>query len=197
MSDSDSPLELCYRCRKGPPETKKTLYECQYCPLMWHETCLSPPFNLVFEKNWMCPQHHEHLLSSRNRRSSAEIQLNNEIMMFETADEIMKYGGVVYSVSAKAIEDEFLRYTRRFRRYSSKSAFYVNKENTPPENECDESSSEYIETEVDGIQMLLDAAAETENYPSEEEDPEHRKYKAIEELVNLVGEDALLEMLSR
>lgn len=129
MSDSDSPLELCYRCRKGPPETKKTLYECQYCPLMWHETCLSPPFNLVFEKNWMCPQHHEHLLvkclnenktfsnlinqSSRNRRSSAEIQLNNEIMMFETADEIMKYGGVVYSVSAKAIEDEFLRYTRR------------------------------------------------------------------------------------
>ncbi|EIE87100.1 hypothetical protein RO3G_11811 [Rhizopus delemar RA 99-880] len=118
-------------------------------------------------------------------------------MMFETADEIMKYGGVVYSVSAKAIEDEFLRYTRRFRRYSSKSAFYVNKENTPPENEGDESSSEYIETEVDGIQMLLDAAAETESYPSEEEDPEHRKYKAIEELVNLVGEDALLEMLSR
>lgn len=37
--------------------------------------------------------------------------------MYETADEIMKYGGVTYSVPAKSIEDEFLKYTRRYEEY--------------------------------------------------------------------------------
>ncbi|CAO3676969.1 unnamed protein product [Rhizopus stolonifer] len=149
----------------------------------------------------MCPRHHEHLLSSRNR-SQADLDLQEEITMYETADEIMKYGGVTYSVPAKSIEDEFLKYTRRFRRYSSQSAFFVDNQCPLLEPNHKELSSEHNGikadgTEADGIQMLLDAAVEVENQSSEVQTPEDKKYKAIEELVNLIGENNLLEMLSK
>ncbi|KAG1472694.1 hypothetical protein G6F56_001392 [Rhizopus delemar] len=118
--------------------------------------------------------------------------------MYETADEIMKYGGVTYSVPAKSIEDEFLKYTRRFRRYSSQSAFFVDNQNSLLKPNHKEPSSEHNGgTEADGIQMLLDAAVEVENQSSEVQTPEDKKYKAIEELVNLIGEDNLLEILSK
>ncbi|ORE01750.1 hypothetical protein BCV72DRAFT_245690 [Rhizopus microsporus var. microsporus] len=116
--------------------------------------------------------------------------------MFETADEVMRYGGTVYSVPAKTIEDEFIRYSRRFRRYSSNSAFYINKGNEYSLNNCNQTSIQYGTAQSDGIQMLLDAAAEAEQL-SIKEDAEQKKYKAIEELISIVGEDTLIEMLSR
>ncbi|CAO3670841.1 hypothetical protein G6F70_007115 [Rhizopus microsporus] len=193
---SDSQPEICYRCRKGPPETKRELFRCNYCSLLWHTSCLSPPFNLVSGKDWMCPQHHEHLQPSKHRRSSAAVELNDEIVMFETADEVMRYGGAVYSVPAKTIEDEFIRYSRRFRRYSSNSAFYISKGNEYNSDNRDQTSIQSGTTQPDGIQMLLDAAAEAEQL-SIKEDAEQKKYKAIEELISIVGEDTLIEMLSR
>ncbi|KAI9279291.1 hypothetical protein BY458DRAFT_46273 [Sporodiniella umbellata] len=108
----------------------------------------------------------------------------------------MKYGGITYSVPAKSIEDNFLKYSRRFRRYSSQSAFYVDDQNKLARPIANAINGQDINPKSDGLQMLLDAALEIEGQTPEKPNPEEKKYRAIEELVSLIGEDNLLEMLS-
>jgi len=45
-------------CRAG------LLLQCDYCPLLFHLDCLSPPLTALPSGRWMCPNHVEHALVS-------------------------------------------------------------------------------------------------------------------------------------
>lgn len=63
------PVKTCFKCvrscRKAP------LIQCDYCPLLYHADCLSPPLTTLPTTRWMCPNHvephlEEKLLQSAN-----------------------------------------------------------------------------------------------------------------------------------
>lgn len=55
----------CKSCRIGP------LVQCDYCPLLFHMDCLTPPLTSLPTGRWMCPNHVEHFLDEHMVRSNS------------------------------------------------------------------------------------------------------------------------------
>ncbi|KAI8982697.1 hypothetical protein BDB01DRAFT_793856 [Pilobolus umbonatus] len=170
-------MSLCYRCRKSCQEI-----ECDYCHSYWHRACVDEPIH----RPWICPRHPEH---SQIVMDCHDIP--DDVVTFEETEEISKYGGIVYSIPAKSIENEFLQYAKRYRSHVDSS-----NEDTEDYTETEE-WLENISTHHDyyGIQMLLDAASKDEDVHMVDME-EQQRYEAIEELIRLKGEDFLLKVLS-
>ncbi|CAO3640277.1 unnamed protein product [Mucor hiemalis] len=136
------------------------------------------------------------------------------IESFEEADEIVKYGGVVHEITEETIENDFLVYTKRYREFNC-PAKDDTEQNWGNSSEDDEitvklEAEEWLDgvnpfeqhdTNSNGIQMLLDAASRRSNKPNDSEnididERQFEQFEAIQELINLKGEDTLLELLT-
>lgn len=57
------PAKTCFYCRKSCK--KAPLIACDYCPLYFHQDCLDPPMTALPTGLWMCPNHPEQFIVSR------------------------------------------------------------------------------------------------------------------------------------
>lgn len=139
------------------------------------------------------------------------------IESFEEADEIVKYGGVAHNITEEAIENDFLVYAKRYRQFNRSEKDVKEQKSEEDEVTVKLEAEEWLDslttfepygTNYDGIQMLLDASSVSNRSSDKSEinnsrqdidldDRQHEQFEAIQELINLKGEDTLLELLSQ
>ncbi|XP_076452960.1 PHD finger protein 12-like [Babylonia areolata] len=93
------PAKLCFTCSKscriGP------LIQCDYCPLLFHMDCLTPPLTSLPSGRWMCPNHVEHFLDEYMVRSNS---LTERIKLWD------RFTGIVDQDTVKL---DFLKHVHR------------------------------------------------------------------------------------
>ncbi|KAI9477861.1 MAG: hypothetical protein EXX96DRAFT_568470 [Benjaminiella poitrasii] len=198
---------VCYRCRKASTESSP-LINCNYCTLFWHVECLIQPMTSIPD-DWKCPRHQERSHTRKYKKKTlngnvVKVIQQEDDMTFHEANNIVKYGSVVYSIPVSSIEADFLNYARKCREHAAA------KNNKEQYEKTLEHAEQWLNNIAsfqlyDGIQMLLDAANydtnqtslyDNENTLLELDKEEYDKLEAIEQLIRLKGEDNLLKELS-
>ncbi|KAI7897697.1 uncharacterized protein BX663DRAFT_527245 [Cokeromyces recurvatus] len=113
---------VCYRCRKAGT-VYSPLISCNYCTLFWHLDCLIQPMSNIPE-DWKCPRHQERSHTRKHKKKTlngniVKIVQQEDNMSFHEANDIVKYGSVIYSLPTSSIENDFLNYARKFVLYNN------------------------------------------------------------------------------
>lgn len=164
----------------------------------------------------MCPRHQKPFdPKKRNIKLSSKSKARMDIIeSFEEADEIVKYGGVAHNITEEAIENDFLVYAKRYRQFNRSEKDVKEQKSEEDEVKIKLEAEEWLDslttfdsygTNYDGIQMLLDASSRSSDKSEinnsrqdiDLDDRQHEQFEAIQELINLKGEDTLLELLSQ
>ncbi|KAI7863050.1 hypothetical protein BDF14DRAFT_1847324 [Spinellus fusiger] len=135
LKDKDGRFIICYRCRKTA--VAAPMVGCDYCPLYWHMDCLDPPMCIPpnVTRNWMCPNHAEHAMPRRRTQrhpiiveskyhsiyNHGDIEIISDdstdsvhtLEDEENIDQLAACGGVIYRLSAKVIQVDFMEYAKR------------------------------------------------------------------------------------
>ncbi|KAJ8348687.1 hypothetical protein SKAU_G00272760 [Synaphobranchus kaupii] len=91
------PVKVCFSCNRSC--RLAPLIQCDYCPLLFHMDCLSPPLTAMPTGKWMCPNHSEHIvLNQRN------MTLTNRCQLFDRFQDRM---------SQHAVKVDFLQRVHR------------------------------------------------------------------------------------
>ncbi|OBZ84612.1 hypothetical protein A0J61_07337 [Choanephora cucurbitarum] len=198
---------ICYRCREQLREHgKKPYITCKYCTVSWHIDCLIQPSHTPIPDtlDWRCPQHQERAHTTKQRVKgkdgrTVKVQHTSEDITFHEAENIVKYGGVVYGIPTWHIENEFLDFAAKRRRAMTLDRDYK------------DSTEEWINSlpvdfpvyktkeQQQGVEMLLEAAhhVNTNKRQIELDEDEYKRMEAIDQLIKLKGgEDELLKILS-
>ncbi|KAI8642423.1 hypothetical protein BD408DRAFT_416495 [Parasitella parasitica] len=168
----------------------------------------------MLDKDWKCPQHDGRSYARKRKLIKKHDQIikveqPKEDLTFLEADKIIDYGGIVHSIKSSEIESDFLNYARRYRNHQS--LCNVKRHIELEASEWLESLQSFQFQDIpqfqnNGIQMLLDAANmdDSLSMSSQSTIPEevvlinnfnYERYQAIEELINLKGQDKLTSLL--
>lgn len=73
------PAKLCFSCSKSCK--RAPLISCDYCSLFFHQDCLDPPMTALPAGRWMCPNHPQHFIVSRQSFDHHENILNKFLLL--------------------------------------------------------------------------------------------------------------------
>ncbi|KAJ8312009.1 hypothetical protein KUTeg_009382 [Tegillarca granosa] len=63
------PAKTCFTCSRSC--RVGALLQCDFCPLLYHLDCLTPPLTSVPTGRWMCPNHPEHMIDEKLLQSES------------------------------------------------------------------------------------------------------------------------------
>ncbi|XP_059478978.1 PHD finger protein 12 [Neocloeon triangulifer] len=101
------PAKLCHECHKSC--RLAPLLACDYCPLLFHLDCLTPPLTTVPSGRWMCPAHSNHSVDQKLLQSSGATE---RLRLWD------QY--CVAPIDPEAIKINFLRHSRISQSYHRK-----------------------------------------------------------------------------
>ncbi|XP_065334595.1 PHD finger protein 12 [Cloeon dipterum] len=93
------PAKLCHGCHKSCRVA--SLLACDYCPLLFHLDCLTPPLTTVPSGRWMCPAHPNHSVDQKLLQSCGATERLRLWDRYCTAP-----------VDPEAVKIDFLRHSR-------------------------------------------------------------------------------------